>query len=237
MTRRNNHLEGAEHGRSIASMFNGIASWYDLLNRTLSFGLDRRWRQRLVHAVKPGPCNRILDLASGTMDVSGQLQDLQEGAKILAFDFSLAMLKQGRTKIDPRQVFPVCADAHHIPLPDHSVDCVTIAFGIRNILPRASAYAEIFRILIPGGRLCILEFGSARQKIWAGLYNLYLRRILPAIGRLVSRDPSAYRYLATTITQFPPAEELRQELLAAGFRTVRYQALTSGIVYLHIADT
>lgn len=230
-------MEGDDdHGRRVASMFNRIASWYDLLNRTLSLGLDRTWRNRLVDSVQLRTSGKILDLASGTMDVSGQLQSLEEGLKILALDFSLSMLKQGQKKINPLRVLPVCADAHTIPLPDHSVDCVTIAFGIRNILPRDSAYAEILRVLVPGGRLCILEFGSARQKIWGGLYNLYLTRLLPRIGRLVSRDPAAYSYLARTITQFPSAEELRQELLASGFQQVRYESLTSGIVCLHIAD-
>lgn len=217
-------------------MFNRISPWYDLLNHTLSLGLDIAWRKRLTASVELGTSNRVLDLAAGTMDVSRQLQRLKPQAGILALDFSLSMLKQGQNKIDPLRVLAVCADAKTIPLPDQSVDCVTIAFGIRNILPRQAAYAEIRRILTPGGRLCILEFGSGRQKIWAGIYNLYLRRILPLIGRLVSRDRAAYTYLAETIAHFPEAEELKKELLDSGFDWVTARPLTSGIVWLHVAQ-
>ncbi|MBQ2477175.1 MAG: class I SAM-dependent methyltransferase, partial [Desulfovibrio sp.] len=119
---------------------------------------------------------------------------------------------------------------------DNSVDSVTIAFGIRNILPRAEALKEMHRVLVPGGRACILEFGSGRDKIWGGLYNVYLTRLLPAIGRLVSRDSGAYAYLARTIMAFPSARELRKEMEDAGFAKVRYEKLTSGIVCLHVGE-
>jgi len=113
---------------------------------------------------------------------------------------------------------------------------VTIAFGIRNILPRAAAFAEIFRVLKPGGRLCVLEFGSGRTRIWKGLYNLYLNRLLPLAGRLVSGDAGAYRYLAETIAAFPAAGELAEEMRAAGFNRVLWLPLLSGIVYIHVAE-
>jgi demethylmenaquinone methyltransferase/2-methoxy-6-polyprenyl-1,4-benzoquinol methylase len=116
------------------------------------------------------------------------------------------------------------------------MDSVTISFGIRNITPRSRAYEEILRILKPGGKLSILEFGTGRERIWGGMYNFYLDRILPLLGRLVSRDQGAYRYLAETIKTFPDAPSLARELHEAGFGRIMYQPLSSGIVYLHTAE-
>jgi demethylmenaquinone methyltransferase/2-methoxy-6-polyprenyl-1,4-benzoquinol methylase len=115
------------------------------------------------------------------------------------------------------------------------VDCVTIAFGLRNIRPRTAAYAEIRRVLAPGGRFCILEFGSGQNRILGGMYNLYLSQFLPRLGRLISRDKQAYRYLAETICAFPSAPALEEELLQAGFSRVTGHSLTAGIVWLHTA--
>jgi len=113
---------------------------------------------------------------------------------------------------------------------------VTIAFGIRNILPRTDAYREILRVLAPGGRLCILEFGTGQARIWQGAYNFYLGTVLPRIGRFFSKNPEAYQYLADTIRAFPNARILAGELLDAGFDTVSYEPLSSGIVYIHVAQ-
>jgi demethylmenaquinone methyltransferase/2-methoxy-6-polyprenyl-1,4-benzoquinol methylase len=115
------------------------------------------------------------------------------------------------------------------------VDAATIAFGIRNITPREAAFADLARVVAPGGRLCVLEFGSGRTRIWRGIYNLYLNRILPLVGRLISGDEGAYRYLADTIRSFPDAAELGQEMRAAGFEDVYWLPLCSGIVYIHVA--
>ena len=128
------------------------------------------------------------------------------------------------------------ADAKKLPLPDASVDCVTMAFGIRNIKPRSEAFAEMLRVLTPGGRACILEFGSGSERIWGGLYNFYLDRILPRIGKMVSRDPGAYEYLAETIRNFPTAPALEKEMTDAGFARAWHIKLTSGIVCLHVGE-
>lgn len=236
MNRRNNPPDFGEHGRKVASMFNRIAPWYDLLNHTLSLGLDIYWRRQLIRTLKLHSSKTVLDLAAGTLDVSRQLDRQGLCSGIVAMDFSWSMLARGRKKVDPRKVIAVCGDARTLPLPDQSLDSVTIAFGIRNILPREAAYAEIQRVLVPGGRLCILEFGSGQQKIWGGIYNWYLQKILPAIGRLVSSDRSAYVYLADTIRDFPSASALKNELLESGFEQVAFRYLSSGIVCLHLAD-
>jgi len=227
------------HGRQVAAMFGRIAGWYDFLNHALSLGLDVYWRGQLARLVRPGPTGRVLDLAAGTLDVALELRRQRPGLDVLAMDFSHAMLARGKSKLikrGERRILLAQADGRALPLPSGSVDCVTIAFGIRNILPRQAAYAEILRVLAPGGRLCILEFGTGRSRIWRGVYNFYLLRVLPTVGRLVSGDAEAYRYLADTILAFPHADALEQELRDAGFATASCRALTSGIVYLHMAE-
>ena len=190
-----------------------------------------------MRSVYPGPTGRFLDLAAGTMDVTRELKRRYPRSRFLAMDFALPMLAKGLPKIEQHKndVQPVLADGRALPLASKSVDGVTIAFGIRNIRPREAAYAEILRVLAPGGRLAILEFGTSSRPIWSGLYNLYLNKILPLIGRIVSGDRQAYSYLADTIADFPTATALEDELRAAGFVEVFHESLLSGIVNIHVA--
>jgi demethylmenaquinone methyltransferase/2-methoxy-6-polyprenyl-1,4-benzoquinol methylase len=229
-------LNPNEHGKRVSGLFDNIAAWYDFLNHFLSAGQDVYWRYRLVRFVRPGPTGKVLDLAAGTLDVSREILRQHPGLRVLGMDFSRAMLCKGKGKVaDSTAIFPVQADGRSLPLPDGCVDTVTIAFGIRNILPRTDAYREILRVLAPGGRLCILEFGTGQARIWQGLYNFYLGTVLPRIGRFFSKNPEAYQYLADTIRAFPHARSLAGELQASGFAQVSYQALSSGIVYIHVA--
>ena len=228
---------GEDHGRKVERLFSRITRWYDFLNHLLSFGVDIYWRYRLVRLIKGKESLQVLDLAAGTLDVAREIHRQHPQALVTAADFCLPMLKRGTRKLRPMTpVHPVCADGLSLPFRDESFDAVTIAFGIRNILPRSSAMAEILRVLSPGGTLCILEFGSAKKRILKGVYNLYLKVILPVVGRLVSNDKNAYRYLAESILAFPDEEALGQELLGSGFERVAYLPLTAGIVYLHVAQ-
>lgn len=237
-----------DRARAVSGMFGAIVNWYDPLNRILSLGLDQRWRRRLADAVLPGgrsfpdPSGEfkgmVLDLAAGTLDVGLALRKRYPGVRVPSLDFCLPMLKYGKRKLqgeDEKCIWPVAADALLLPLSDACVDGITMAFGIRNIAPREAAFAEMARVLVPGGRACILEFGSGQQKIWFGLYNLYLRRILPRIGFL-SGNADAYTYLAESIMAFPSPKALAEELHQAGFARVYHVPLTSGIVCLHIAE-
>ncbi len=219
-------------------MFGGIARFYDLLNRVLSLNVDRYWRWVLARNVRPGK-GVVLDLASGTLDVAIAIRRRFPHVLVPALDFCLPMLRLGQPKLkgpNREAIMPVGADAKHLPLADNSVDCITIAFGIRNIIPREEAFAEMLRVLRPGGRACILEFGSGQERIWGGIYNFYLHRILPRMGKLVSRDKAAYTYLADTITAFPKAEILRAEMEQAGFVNTSFERLTGGIVCLHLGE-
>lgn len=221
-------------------MFGRIAGWYDFLNRVLSLGQDIYWRYRLVRLALPEKKGLVLDLAAGTLDVSRELVRQYPSAKVVAADFSLPMLVQGKkTKLVPTgedRIRPVLADGRFIPLKDHCVDSVTIAFGIRNIKPRSDAFREIKRVLKPGGRLCVLEFGTGKRRIFKGIYNFYLDKLLPLVGKIISKDDGAYRYLADTIRNFPDEEALGLEMKDAGFSRVLYFPLLSGIVYIHVAE-
>lgn len=226
--------EAQAHAGRVAAMFGRIAPVYDLLNRSLSLGVDVYWRRRQVATLAPKPGGTYLDLAAGTLDVSREITRQAPGARVLALDFARPMLVRGLAKVEGRPVAAAQADGRALPLADNSVDGAAIAFGIRNILPRTEAFAELARVLRPGGRLVVLEFGAAKTPIMKGLYNVYLDRLLPAVGRAVSGDAMAYRYLAETIKAFPPAGELAAEMRASGFASVDFQALTFGIVYLHV---
>jgi demethylmenaquinone methyltransferase/2-methoxy-6-polyprenyl-1,4-benzoquinol methylase len=218
-------------------MFIRITKWYDFLNHFLSLGCDLYWRHQLVHSIDqiPGQQLRFLDLAAGTLDVCQALQKRFPQGSILALDAAFPMIQTGLNKMQPPNFLGLCADAKVLPIPDESIDYVTIAFGIRNITPREIVYNEVLRILVPGGKLCILEFGSGKQTIWGGLYNLYLDYVLPQFGRLISGDNQAYKYLSDSIKSFPKAQDLQTEILLAGFHRVTFRPLSSGIACLHFA--
>lgn len=227
-------MSSLSHDTKVASMFGNIARFYDLLNHGLSLGIDILWRKALAKSVKPG---LVVDLCAGTLDVAKTIHTLYPKTLIPALDFCPAMLVIGKEKCKNLPgIYPIASDAKRIPLKDNCADSVTIAFGIRNVRPRERCYQEILRILKPGGRLCILEFGSGKERIFGGLYNGYLVHILPIIGRVISKDPSAYTYLAETILAFPNAKALEEELLAAHFVNTTYQKLTGGIVCLHTGE-
>lgn len=220
----------------VKAMFGRIAGVYDFLNHFLSLGIDRYWRRQLAELVQTGKQGRVADLAAGTLDVAIAVSRLRPRVIIPAIDFCEPMLVKGSRKLRgemKRHILPCVGNALQLPLPDNSVDSVTMAFGIRNITPRSDAFREMLRVLAPGGRACILEFGSGKEKIWGGLYNVYLNRVLPALGRMAARDRAAYAYLANTIREFPSAEILATEMRECGFNEVRFKRLTSGIACLH----
>lgn len=228
----------SEHDKAVEGLFSGIARWYDFLNHLLSLGIDLYWRRQLALAVNPGQ-GLVLDLAAGTLDVARALKRHYPFITVPALDFCPPMLKLGLGKLNSEQalsILPVGADAKHLPLPPNTVDAITIAFGIRNIVPREEAFSEMLRVLKPGGHVYILEFGSGQERIWGGLYNWYLNKILPRIGQLLAKDKKAYQYLAETIGAFPPAAKFEAEMQEAGFVNTKFRKLTSGIACLHLGQ-
>jgi demethylmenaquinone methyltransferase / 2-methoxy-6-polyprenyl-1,4-benzoquinol methylase len=222
----------------IAGMFDAIAPRYDLLNRVLSAGLDQRWRQRVVDAVALVPSAHVLDLCTGTADLAIALAQRHPAAHVTGVDFSAAMLRLGLGKVRSGsfvdRVRLVRGDAASIPLGSNTCDAATIAFGIRNVAEPERALSELSRVLRPGARLAIVEFGQPRIPGIRTLYSWYFRYLLPAIGRMVSRHDSAYSYLPASVGAFPPPAEFVRTIESHGFVSVRAVPLTFGIVYLYV---
>jgi len=218
----------------VAAMFDGLAERYDLLNDVLSLGQDRRWRRIVAQAVGAGPGERVLDLAAGTGTSSRAFT--RAGARCVACDFSLGMLRAGRERATPTAgVSFVAGDALAIPFGGQSFDAVTISFGLRNVADTDACLAEMLRVTKPGGRLVICEFSHLPHRGLDAIYSRYLAAMLPAVARRLSRNPGAYSYLAESIADWPAQAELAQRMAAAGWQSVRWRNLTLGVIALHVA--
>ena len=221
-------------------MFDAIAGRYDLLNHLLSAGIDRRWRARAIHALGLTGVEHVLDLCTGTGDLAVAAARARPGAaRVVGIDFAGAMLRVGREKLQrtalDSRIALVRGDATRIPLHDAAVDAVTIGFGIRNVEDMAAACREMHRVLKPGGRLAILEFAVPTMPGLSACYLWYLRRVLPRIGRAVSRHNAAYGYLPASIGAFATPDEFVKILRQAGFSNVSAVPLTFGSVMLYTA--
>ena len=226
-------------GNAVNEMFSGIAGRYDLANHLLSGGFDFYWRHVLTGKVRRfGPGN-IVDLATGSGDVAFKLRDrLGPDVPVTGLDFCEPMLEEAREKKGARPTYADLefkfGDCMDLPLPDDSMDVVTISFGLRNFEDRMKGLSEIRRVLRPSGRLFILEF-SQPERWFRPLYYLYLKYILPRVAALATGDKSAYDYLAGTIENFPTKEALSDQLRQAGLAPIRATGLTFSIVAIHEA--
>ena len=221
-------------------MFDAIAGRYDLLNHVLSAGIDRRWRTRAIRSLRLTGRERILDLCAGTGDLAIAAARAQPSARVVGVDFSGEMLRVGDRKLrnerlDDR-IAMVRGDATRIPLRDASVDAATIGFGIRNVQDMDAACAELHRVLKPGGRLAILEFAVPTMPVFGAVYAWYVNRVLPRVGRALSRNDSAYAYLPASISAFATPEEFVKILRRAGFSAISPIRLMLGSVILYTAS-
>ena len=225
----------------IAGMFDAIARRYDTLNHLLSAGFDKRWRRRAVRALALTGRERLLDMCTGTADLAIAAATVPTGqaAEIIGIDFSGEMLRHAAAKVRAaglgRRIHIVRGDATTMPMADASVDAAAVAFGTRNVIDAAQACGEFRRVLRPGGRLAVLEFGAPRMPGLRTAYLWYFRRVLPRIGALVSAHPDAYAYLPASVLDFPTGDAFVSMLRRAGFGEVRYERLSFGVVYLYIA--
>jgi demethylmenaquinone methyltransferase/2-methoxy-6-polyprenyl-1,4-benzoquinol methylase len=228
-------ISGAEKRRYVQGIFTAIAPRYDFLNHLLSLNIDRRWRRQAIDHLgwERRPEGRYLDLCAGTLDLAATLATrVGFRGTVIGADFVKPMLERGRGK-SPR-VWPLNADALELPLPDASVDGATVGFGVRNLADLDGGLAEAARVLRPGARLVILEFSTPPRQPWRGLYFLYFQRLLPGVGRLVSKHTSAYSYLPESVLAFPGPDELAARMRQQGFQEVSYRLLLGGICAIHV---
>ena len=221
-------------------MFDAIAPRYDLLNHVLSAGLDRRWRRKAVDELSLRENATVLDLCTGTADLALTIAGRYPAARVLGVDFAASMLAIGARKVRAAshadRILLVRGDAVRIPLAASACDAATMAFGIRNVAEPRRALDELARVLRPGARLAILEFGHPRLPGVRTLYDWYFRYLLPLVGRMVSKHRSAYSYLPASVGAFPPPPEFAALLERHGFARVRVVSLSLGIVYLYVAE-
>ncbi len=219
-------------------MFDGIAGTYDLLNHLLSAGVDILWRRWTVDALDLKAGWWVLDLATGTADLGLEAAARDPGVRVVGADLSLPMLRIGNRKRKKRsgRMYLLRGDAQRLPFPDARFHAVTIGFGVRNFSDLNAGLLEIRRVLRPGGRLAVLEFSRPRAFLLSRVYLFYFRFILPGIGRLVSRNPQAYRYLYESVMRFPEGAAFRTRLTETGFFEPVERRLTLGIATLYLAS-
>lgn len=221
----------------VQRIFSEIAPRYDLLNRLLSFGIDRRWRTIALQRLGWDRASKgaYLDLCAGTLDVGAELSRKPGfGGRILGADFAEPMLRAGVGKAPPSVLAPVVADALALPVGDDTFDGAIVAFGIRNVADLGAGLREVHRALKPGARFVILEFSTPRVPLVRAAYLFYFHNILPLIGRIISGHKTAYTYLPRSVANFPETGVLAAAMTAAGYRDVRWEALTFGIAAVHV---
>jgi demethylmenaquinone methyltransferase/2-methoxy-6-polyprenyl-1,4-benzoquinol methylase len=214
----------------VAAMFDAVAGRYDLMNDILSAGQVRLWRRAVTRILNAQPSETILDLAAGTGTSTQAFA--RTGARAVATDFSLGMLRAGKKQY-PDGTF-AAGDALRLPFKDESFDVATISFGLRNVADTKAALAEMYRVTKPGGRLVIAEFSSLTVKPADVVYRRYLLDILPKIAKKAARNPEAYIYLAESIQAWPSQSELARIIESAGWQSGRWRDLSLGIVAVHV---
>jgi demethylmenaquinone methyltransferase/2-methoxy-6-polyprenyl-1,4-benzoquinol methylase len=224
-----------EKAKRVGGVFKSVAPSYDVMNDLMSLGLHRVWKRFTLEMSGVREGSRVLDVASGSGDLAAAFaKRVGASGEVWMTDINAAMLAVGRDKLIDQGVFAPLAlcDAEKLPFPPDSFDCVSVAFGLRNMTHKEAALAEMARVTKPGGRVLVLEF-SRPWKPLAGAYDAYSFTILPALGKYVAKDEAAYRYLAESIRMHPDQETLKSMMEKVGLESVEYFNLAGGIVALH----
>jgi len=225
----------------VQAMFTAIARRYDLINRLMTMGLDRRWRRLAAAEAQPLPGERVLDVCCGTGDLALALAKQCPSCEVVGLDFSEAMLGRARQKTAARtsgagNISFVCGDLLHLPFADDTFAVATVAFGVRNVPDVQAAFVEMARVTRPGGRVVCLEATRPQSSLARRFHALWLGTIVPRLGRIVSGDGAAYVYLPASIRDFPDADGLGAVMASAGLRRVRCRRFAFGIIALHVGE-
>jgi len=231
-------VDAKDKARRVADVFHSVANKYDLMNDLMSMGVHRLWKRYTIQIAGVKSGDRVLDLAGGTGDLALKFSRIvgPEGLVVLS-DINASMLGEGRDRLTDEGVAGnieyAQANAEALPFPDNYFDCITIAFGLRNVTNKEKALESMLRVLKPGGKLLVLEFSKPTNEPLSKVYDLYSFKALPFMGKLVANDPDSYRYLAESIRMHPDQQTLKQMMEDAGFDRVDFFNLTGGIVALH----
>ncbi|MCP4040696.1 MAG: bifunctional demethylmenaquinone methyltransferase/2-methoxy-6-polyprenyl-1,4-benzoquinol methylase UbiE [Gammaproteobacteria bacterium] len=222
----------------VGQVFDSVATRYDLMNDLMSLGIHRLWKRYAVGTSGIRKGDRILDLAGGTGDLTALMApEIGTGGEVIVSDINASMLEVGRQRLTDRGVVGnvryAQANAERLPFRDNYFDCVTMAFGLRNVTHKEQALASIFRVLKPGGKLLVLEFSQLKLAPLRPFYDFYSLKVLPVLGRVIAGDNESYRYLAESIRMHPDQETLKEMMGDAGFERCDYFNLSAGIVALH----
>ena len=234
-------IPAAEKQGRVGAVFTSVAQKYDLMNDVMSFGVHHLWKRFTLEMCGLRPGHKVLDLAGGTGDLAlKEAQMVGESGQVVLADINAAMLQRGRDRVIDsgfvNRVEAVQCNAEMLPFADNHFDCITIAFGLRNVTDKAAALASMQRVLKPGGRLCVLEFSKPVYEPLEKLYDFYSFKLLPRMGKLIARDRDSYQYLAESIRMHPDQLALKQIILEqGGFDEVEVHNLSGGIVALHRA--
>lgn len=227
-----------DKARRVRGVFDSVAGNYDLMNDLMSAGLHRLWKRFTIEQAAVRRGQHVLDLAGGTGDLAKTFAGkVGSNGRVVLADINVSMLKEGRRRLTDAGVAGnlsiIQVDAEKLPFAESSFDCITIAFGLRNVTDKNAALTSMLRVLKPGGKALILEFSEPSAALKPA-YDLYSFKVLPLIGKLVANDESSYRYLAESIRMHPDQETLLDMMAEAGFEKCRYHNLAGGIVALHV---
>ncbi|WP_286524220.1 bifunctional demethylmenaquinone methyltransferase/2-methoxy-6-polyprenyl-1,4-benzoquinol methylase UbiE [Duncaniella freteri] len=228
-----------DKARQVREMFDSIAPAYDFMNRAMTLGIDRMWRSRAVKLLRGEPHDDILDIATGTGDLAIRLARELDPISVTGVDLSEGMVEIGRRKVEKEGLQEIVTlgigDCLLLPFTDGSFDAVTCAYGVRNFADLSGGYREMYRVLRPGGTAVILELSTPRSRAVRPLYDIYTRHVIPAVGRLVSKDVRAYSYLPESIAAVPQGDDMTAIMLEAGFSSARAISLTFGTCTIYVA--
>jgi demethylmenaquinone methyltransferase/2-methoxy-6-polyprenyl-1,4-benzoquinol methylase len=223
----------------VKGVFDSVARKYDLMNDVLSFGMHRLWKRYTIASSNVKTGDKVLDIAGGTGDLAIEFRNkVGDSGRVILSDINAAMLNEGRKNLINQGIFGVDfvqLSAQDLPFADNTFDCVSIAFGLRNVTDKEQALREMFRVLKSGGCLLILEFSKTDVELLKKFYDFYSFNIMPKLGKIIADDEQSYQYLAESIRQHPDQETLKNMVLDAGFGFCEYHNLSGGIVALHKA--
>lgn len=227
-----------EKAGKVAEVFHSVADKYDVMNDLMSFGIHRLWKRYTIEMSGVRKGHKVLDIAGGTGDLAAKFSKIVgDSGEVVLSDINASMLGVGRSRMIDKGLLInmdyVQANAECLPFPDNYFDCITIAFGLRNVTEKANALKSMYRIVKPGGRVLVLEFSKPVSPILSKIYDIYSFNLLPKIGELVANDSESYQYLAESIRMHPDQQTLKDMMHDAGFEQCDYHNLTGGIVALH----